>query len=67
MVSVDVLHLMEYAVTTDKPQELIKTLKKTYPELYESAVKLAKFLVKALPKDPESTVCNKIFLYMGGV
>jgi putative DNA methylase len=67
IVSVDVLHLMEYAVTTDKPQELIKTLKKTYPELYESAVKLAKFLVKALPKDPESTVCNKIFLYMGGV
>jgi putative DNA methylase len=67
MVSVDVLHLMEYAVTTDKPQELIKTLKKMYPELYESAVKLAKFLVKALPKDPESTVCNKIFLYMGGV
>jgi putative DNA methylase len=67
IVSVDVLHLMEYAVTTDKPQELIKTLKKTYPELYESAVKLAKLIVKALPKDPETSVCNKIFLYMGGV
>ena len=67
IVSVDVLHLMEYAITTDKPQELIKTLKRTYPELYESAVKLAKFLVKALPKDPESTVCNSLFLYMGGV
>jgi putative DNA methylase len=67
IVSVDVLHLMEYAVTTDKPHELIKTLKKMYPELYESAVKLAKLIVKALPKDPETSVCNKIFLYMGGV
>jgi len=64
IVSVDVLHLMEYAVTTDKPQELIKTLKKKYPELYESAVKLARLLVKALPKDPESIMCNKLFLYL---
>lgn len=64
MVSVDVLHLMEYAVTTDKPQELIKTLKKKYPELYESAVKLARLLVNALPKDPESIMCNKLFLYL---
>ncbi len=64
MVSVDVLHLMEYAVTTDKPQELIKTLKKKYPELYESAIKLARLLVNALPKDPESKTCNKLFLYL---
>jgi putative DNA methylase len=64
MVSVDVLHLMEYAVTTDKPQELIKTLKKKYPELYDSAVKLARLLVKALPKDPESIMCNNLFLYL---
>jgi putative DNA methylase len=64
MVSVDVLHLMEYAVTTDKPQELIKTLKKKYPELYESAVKLARLLVKALPKDLESIMCNNLFLYL---
>ena len=64
MASVDVLHLMEYAVTTDKPQELIKTLKKKYPELYESAVKLMTLLIKALPKDPESIVCNNLFLYL---
>jgi putative DNA methylase len=65
--SIDVLHLMEYATLfTGDPKRYFEELKKAYPALYDTAVKLAKLLARALPGDPESLVCRKVLYYIGG-
>jgi putative DNA methylase len=65
--SVDVLHIMEYATLfTEDPKRYFEELKKAHPALYDTAVKLAKLLARALPGDPESLVCRKVLYYIGG-
>jgi adenine-specific DNA methylase len=65
--SIDVLHLMEYATLfTGDPRRYFEELKKAYPALYDTAVKLAELLARALPGDPESLACRKVLYYIGG-
>jgi len=65
--SIDVLHLMEYATLfTGDPKRYFEELKKAYPALYDTAVKLAELLARALPGDPESLACRKVLYYIGG-
>jgi adenine-specific DNA methylase len=65
--SIDVLHLMEYVTLfTGDPRRYFEELKKAYPALYDTAVKLAKLLARALPGDPESLLCRKVLYYIGG-
>jgi putative DNA methylase len=65
--SIDVLHLMEYVTLfTEDPRRYFEELKKAYPALYDTAVKLAELIVRALPGDPESLVCRKVLYYIGG-
>jgi putative DNA methylase len=65
--SIDVLHLMEYATLfTGDPRRYFEELKKAYPALYDTAVKLVELLVRALPGDPESSACRKVLYYIGG-
>jgi putative DNA methylase len=65
--TIDVLHMLEYATMfTEDPRRYFEELKRSYPTFYDTAVKLAKFLVRALSDDPESLVCRKMIYYMGG-
>jgi len=65
--SVDILHLMEYVTWfTSSPQHYIEKFRKEYPSLFDNALSLAKLLMKSLPRDLESKLCESIFLYVGG-
>jgi len=64
--SVDILHLMEYVTWfTSSPQHYIEKFRKEYPSLFDNALSLAKLLMKSLPRDLESKLCESIFLYVG--
>jgi len=63
--SVDLLHMIEYAVHfTGNPEHFIEELKKKYPLEFENARTLARLLVKYLPTDFESKLCKSISLYL---
>jgi len=65
--SVDILHLIEYVTWfTSSPQHYIEKFKKKYSSLFDNALTLAKLLMKSLPRDLESRLCESIFLYVGG-
>ena len=65
--SVDILHLIEYVTWfTSSPQHYIEKFRKEYLSLFDNALILAKLLMKSLPRDLESKLCESIFLYMGG-